>query len=307
MPTPDPLANPPKVSVIMRTKNADDVVGQALAGLFAQTFRDFELIVVDSGSTDRTLDIVRQHAGRLIEIPASSYVPGPVLNMAIAEARGEIVVFQNSDVVPLTPQALARLVAPFVDPSVQATFARQRPRPEAHTWVRRDYDQAYPAEGPGPEWQPYSLPFAAMRKSLWRTRPFWDASWGSEDTEWGYWARRNGHRVEYVADSLVMHSHNYTLRQLYGRRFIEGESDAVMGAGHGSAIAVARAFVASVARDVLSHLRARDLAGFAMILPRRAVYHWAWIRGFRHGASRLRRGDTDVSVGQQAVLSRYEA
>jgi rhamnosyltransferase len=104
-----------------------------------------------------------------------------------------------------------------------------------------------------------------------------------------------------------MHSHNYTLRQLYGRRFIEGESDAVMGAGHGSLLAVARAFAGSVARDVFHHLRGGDLAGFAMILPRRAVYHWAWLRGFRHGASRLRRGDRDVSVGQKAVLSRYEA
>ena len=145
-----------------------------------------------------------------------------------------------------------------------------------------------------------------MRKSLWRTRPFWDASWGSEDTEWGYWARREGQRVEYVADSLVMHSHNYTLRQLYGRRFIEGESDAVMGSGQGSVPAVVRAFAASVARDAYHHLRALDLAGFAMILPRRAVYHWAWLRGFRHGASRLRRGDRDVSVGQQTVLNRYE-
>ena len=304
---PDPTPSAPKVSVVMRTKNADDVVGQALAGLFSQGFRDFELVVVDSGSTDGTLDIVRQHECRLIEIPASSYVPGPVLNRAIAEARGEILVFQNSDVVPLTPDALERLIAPFADPAVQATFARQLPRPEAHTWVRRDYAQAYPAAGEAPDWQPYSLPFAAMRRSIWRVRPFWDASWGSEDTEWGYWARRSGHRVAYVADSLVMHSHNYTLRQLYGRRFIEGESDAVMGAGRGGALAVARAFATSVGRDVLAHLRARDLRGLAMVLPRRFVYYRAWLRGFRHGASRLRRGDRDVSVGQHAVLSRYEA
>jgi rhamnosyltransferase len=42
-----------KVSIIMRSKNSDWVIDQALAGLFAQSYKDFELWVVDSGSTDR--------------------------------------------------------------------------------------------------------------------------------------------------------------------------------------------------------------------------------------------------------------
>jgi glycosyltransferase involved in cell wall biosynthesis len=50
----DSNVKPPRVTVIMRTKNSDWVVHQALAALFSQTYRDFELLVVDSGSTDRT-------------------------------------------------------------------------------------------------------------------------------------------------------------------------------------------------------------------------------------------------------------
>ena len=144
------------ISVVMRTKDSAWVVDRALAGLFSQTLGpkgspasigDVDLLVVDSGSTDATIDIVSKWPCRVTRIPASSYFPGPVLDAAIADTRGEIVVFQNSDVVPLTRDALARLVAPFEDPRVSATFARQVPRPDAHTWVRRDYAVAFPARG----------------------------------------------------------------------------------------------------------------------------------------------------------------
>ena len=188
----------PRVSVIMRTKNADWVVGQALAALSSQTFTDFELIVVDSGSTDRTLDIVRHYPCDLVEISADDYFPGPVLNMAIERAAGEIIVFQNSDVVQLDAGCLGRLVAAFDDDEVQAAFARQVPRPEAHAWVRRDYAQSFPANGMAPPWMTFSLPFAAMRRSIWRERPFYTDAWASEDSEWGHWGRSNGHRIEYV-------------------------------------------------------------------------------------------------------------
>ena len=296
----------PSVTVIMRSKNSADTIGQALAGLFAQRHQDFELIVVDSGSTDRTLEIVRRFPARLIEVPAADYYPGPVLNMAIAESRSELVVFQNSDVVPLTADALGLLVAPFADPTVHAAFARQVPRPEAHTWVRRDYAAAFPASGDAPSWLPYSLPFAAMRKALWRTRPFYADAWGSEDTEWGAWARRTGHRIVYVPGALVMHSHNYTLRQLFGRRFIEGEADAFVPGTSGSAWGEVRRVLTAIGRDVVAHARARDLAGMAQVPARRVVYHWAYYRGYRHGAARRARGDRNASFGQQVVLSRYE-
>src|SRR5262245_22340886 len=214
------------VSVIMRSKDADWVIAQALSALFAQTFQGFELIVVDSGSTDRTLEIVRQYPCRLIQIPALDYLPGRVLNQAISQASGELLVFQNSDAVPLSPHTLSRLLEPFTDPGVVASFARQIPRPEALGWVRRDYAESFPERGPAPPWMPYSLPLAAMRRRAWERRPFYTEAFGSEDVEWGTWAARSGLCIRYVPDAIVMHSHNYTLKELYGRRFIEGEAGA---------------------------------------------------------------------------------
>ena len=294
------------VSVIVRSKNSEATIGQALASLSAQRFRDFDLLVVDSGSTDRTLEIVSAFPARVVRIPAARYYPGPVLNDAIAQTRAPLVVFQNSDVSLLTPDALGRLVAPFADPAVHATFARQLPRPEALTWVRRDYAAAFPAEGPAPAWLPYSLPFAALRRATWAERPFYADAWGSEDTEWGAWAVRSGRRVEYVPGALVMHSHNYTLREIYGRRFIEGEADAFRPDLREGVWSLLGRAAASIAHDVPSHLRAGDLAGLLASPVRRGVYQWAYARGYRHGAARRRRGDADASVGQRVVLGRIE-
>ena len=72
----------PEATIIMRTKNSDWVVREALEALYSQDYRDFELLVVDSGSTDDTLEILADYPHRLIEISAESYYPGPVLNMA---------------------------------------------------------------------------------------------------------------------------------------------------------------------------------------------------------------------------------
>lgn len=295
----------PSVTVVMRTKNVAGVVGQALDALFAQDHGDFELLVVDSGSTDDTLDVVSRYEARVERVTADSYVPGPVLNRAIAGCASPIVVFQNSDAVPLHEQALSALVAPFGNPDVEATFGRQLPRPEAETWVRGAYARTFPATSPPPVWVPYSLPFAAMRRSAWSQRPFYDAAWGSEDTEWGVAASRAGRLIEYVPDAAVMHSHDYSLRQLYGRRFIEGEADAFIYDVSLSVTSAVRAWTGSVARDGWQHIHAGDWIGLLETPLRRAVFHAAFLAGHRHGRRRIAARNTDVGFGQRVVLERY--
>ena len=296
----------PRVSVIMRSKNSDWVIDRALSALFSQTFTDFELLVVDSGSTDRTLEIVQGHPARLIEIEPADYYPGTVLNSAIEQTSGEIIVFQNSDTVPLTQFALERLVQAFDCPNVQAAFGRQIPRPEAVDWVRRDYKASFPEKGPAPEWMTMSLPFATMRRSAWQLHRFYCDAWASEDTEWGYWARRNGMKISYVPEALVMHSHNYTLRQIYGRRFVEGEADSFIYRGADSWTKLFKRKMSSTARDLADQWSKRRLVGMLETPLRRAVYHWAYFKGRNFGNRRAISNDGDTKTGQQTVLSRYE-
>ncbi|GAB4455787.1 MAG: glycosyltransferase [Armatimonadaceae bacterium] len=304
------MSNPlPRATVLMRSKNSDWVIAQALAALFAQEYTNFELFVVDSGSTDSTLEIVGQYPCRLKQIPPSAYYPGAVMNDAIAEITTELIVFVNSDCVMLSPHSLTHLVKAFSDPHTVAAFGRQLPRPEADPWVRRDYAIAFPETGAAPDWMTLSLPIAAIRRSVWEKHPFYTAAWGSEDTEWGLWAREHsGGNVVYVPEAVAMHSHNYTFRQLYGRRFIEGEADAFIYRRQETVQNLVQRTLLSGVRDAVWHLRHRDgLSATMSALPRRAVYHWAYWRGHRHGERRIATHDTDTSIGQKVVLSRHES
>ena len=290
----------------MRSKNSDWVIADSLDGLFKQDFTDFELLVMDSGSTDSTLDIVRRYPHRLIRVPPGDYVPGMVLNQGCKEAKADFIVFQNSDTIPLHPEALSRLVEPLFKGEADATFARQTPRPEAETWVRSDYARSFPSAGHAPEWLPYSLPFAAMTRKAWKRLPFYVDSWASEDTHWGVNAPKHGIRIQYVPTARVMHSHNYTLRQLHARRFVEGEADAWIYDDLHSPEGTFFNWGRRTMKDLVSHFRAGDWNG-ALATPRRQwVSTFSWWKGWLQGRRRRMNNDFDVRAGQKVIFDHYE-
>lgn len=101
----------PRVSVVIPTWNAADLLAQALASLAAQSFTDFEIIVVDNGSTDGTRErLARDFAAvRVVPLPRNLGFAAAT-NRGIAAAAGEIVVCMNNDVLA-EPGWLAALVA----------------------------------------------------------------------------------------------------------------------------------------------------------------------------------------------------
>jgi rhamnosyltransferase len=291
-----------RVSIIMRSKNSDWVIGEALAALFSQTFQNFELIVVDSGSTDKTLEIVSNYPCRLIQIEPGDYYPGKVLNDAIKECSSELIVFLNSDSVMLSPNSLDKLLSKFCDEDTVAAFGRQLPRPEAHTWVLRDYALSFPASEAAPDWITLSLPLAAFRRETWEKHHFYTDAWASEDTEWGNWARQNDLKVVYAPEAITMHSHNYTLKEIYGRRFVEGEADTFIYSKSITILNVGIDLVKSFLRDIPAHLKKGDFLGFLAIFPRRFVYQWAYFKGNQIGLKRQASNNNDCSEGQSVVL-----
>ncbi|MFT5662458.1 MAG: rhamnosyltransferase [Sulfurimonas sp.] len=269
------------ITVIVRTFNVEWIIDQALTALMKQKGIHLELMIVDSGSSDATLEMVKSYPHQFLAIESGTYFPGKVLNRAIEKARTELIVFINSDVVLLDPYALLRLIQPLENTQVVASYGRQIIRPEADLWVRHDYERAFTTTGNQPEWMHYSLPIASMKKSIWETQKFYTDAWGSEDTQWGVKIKSKGYKIAYVKDAIAMHSHNYTLKQLASRRRIEGEADVYIYPHKSlSLISTILSFGASFLRESFYYIQNKHSEGIFYLLLNRIVYSWSFYKGF---------------------------
>lgn len=220
----------PKVSVLVRAYNDEALIGRTLRGIFAQKVDfAFEVVVCDDNSADRTREIAARFPVRFFERPAGPYKPGRTLNALVRDARGEIVVFNNSDAIPLDDLWLAELVKPLAEAKNVFAFANQLPRPDAQALVRKDSERAF---GDGRVQATWKFFFSLASSATWRRNlietPFDEAIQYSEDVEWTWRNSRrevNPIKVVYCPDAHVEHSHNYTLRELTKRFRGEGVAD----------------------------------------------------------------------------------
>jgi rhamnosyltransferase len=215
--------NDPPVSIIMRSFNEGWALAGTLAALRAQEYTNWELIVIDSGSTDGSVELIRRARPRhFIQILPHDYVPSRVLNRGMQMASSETGIFLNADATPQGRHWLRPLVTALQNPSNAAVFSRQIPRPDCAAAFACDYERCF---GPGREsarWDHFfSLVSSGIRKDVWSYRGFSESMQYSEDDEYTRWCRAAGYRVIYCPGSVVMHSHNYTPRQAYKRSFGE--------------------------------------------------------------------------------------
>jgi len=120
------MSDVPHVSVVVAAYNAEVTIEEALASVAAQTYRDFELIVVDDGSTDATPDLLAQHAAMwpwMTWFRQENSGVATARNRAIERARGNLIAFQDADDIWL-PEKLAEQV-PLLDrnPATDLVFA----------------------------------------------------------------------------------------------------------------------------------------------------------------------------------------
>lgn len=291
------------VSILIRSRNDAPFLSRLLDAITVQECPlPHEILVCDDGSTDGTVELLRGRQDvRLVERLPGAYRPGRTLNALVRAAAGDIVVFNNSDAIPLDGHWLANLVAPIADGAADATFANQLPRPDATPLVRRDSERAFGDGSVSSHWAHFFslVSSAAMRGDL-LANPFDEDIQYSEDVEWAY--RRDGFRIRYVPDARVEHSHNYTLRQLARRFYGEGYAEnQIFGTRPPSMLRVLAGICADIVRDALSVVRnpAHLPAMIVESLLRRSVQRGAVWLGVREAARgrKPRIRSTDVRDG----------
>lgn len=214
--------------VVMRCYNDAWVVGDTLRAIAEQDL-PHQLIVFDNESSDGSLGIIRQYTDNIVNVPKGKYIPGRVLNHAMRETDGEFVVFVNSDCVPQNRQWLRHLLDGFRDDKIAAVFGRQIPRPDCWTLFAKDTNDTFGDGSRQQYWKHcFSMATSAVRRSVWETSPFREDIQYSEDVDWTWRLRQQGWKIQYVADSIAMHSHNYTLKQYEKRQYGEGKAEAAI-------------------------------------------------------------------------------
>jgi glycosyltransferase involved in cell wall biosynthesis len=223
-------SGPPLVTVCIPTFNGEPLLREVLDAVFAQrTDFPFDVLVIDSGSTDTTLDIVRRTPARLHEIPNKEFGHGRTRNLAFELAAGTVAAFLTQDATPASEEWLAHLVAPLVvDPSVGASYGPHIPRPDADPKTRRDQTEFF--AGMGPPDRPtihrlgdivfFSDVNSCIRKETWRRIPFRDLPY-AEDQAFGKDLLESGGAKAYTPQAAVVHSHSFPPAQYFRRMFDE--------------------------------------------------------------------------------------
>ncbi len=274
---------PPSIAIIMRAKNEMPHVHAALETLHRQTFRGFELFATDSGSTDGTLGELRKYCAsdHLTQIPPENYVPGKVLNEAIARTRHEIIVLLNADAIPRSNTWLEQLIQPILADDADATFSRQVARPDARFIVAYDYQRAYAPETPDDHF--FSAAACAFKRELWERHKFQKQGF-AEDSIWATTCRMFNARFQLVPESEVEHSHNYSMKELFRKRFRHGNSFAKI---HGETSPLGHRLyfcVRELVRDFIFACRQRQFRTIPYNIAYRVTIHAGLHRGIKEGS-----------------------
>jgi rhamnosyltransferase len=217
-------------SVLLLTKNGACDLERLLLALYGQqNVRPFEVIAIDSGSTDGTLDILRRFPVQLKQIPAEEFHHSRTRNFAAGLASGEILVFLSQDAIPASEVWLTTLLSNFVDPSVGAVYGRQLPKPGS-TLERQDALDAIYGEqkvvkdpnhrnGMGYRFYHFSDVNAAIRRGVWDAVRFPEELKVFEDLGIAKRILDGGWKIVYDPGSAVFHSHSHTTVGLFKRYF----------------------------------------------------------------------------------------
>ncbi|NJN12563.1 MAG: glycosyltransferase [Richelia sp. RM1_1_1] len=216
------------ISVVIRTKNEAKDIGKCLELITNQSVKPLDIIVVDSGSTDGTVEIVKQWQNvKLIEMPAAEFTFGRSLNIGFEAAKGDVVLSISAHAFPCDEYWLKNLGQHFNDSQVAGVYGRQLPQPDAWPPVQRDYLDFY-KEQLRIQTNPdnlkdriFSNANSAIRRQCWEKRKFDEQLTGSEDTEWAWAMLQLGYKIIYEPTAGVYHSHNEPLNKLFKRSYRE--------------------------------------------------------------------------------------
>ena len=221
-------------SVIVLTKNAGAKFPDLLQRLYTQKFEGaYEVIVIDSGSTDGTLSVAREFPVKITQIEPNQFHHGKTRNLGAELSRGTILAYITQDALPLNNDWLQKLTDNLKEPKVAMVVGRQIPWPTTKPPEKFFYVYNFPpfkvrvSLGAADYYHDnvfISNVNSAIRKDVWQQFRFSVDVLMAEDKELAKRLLLGGGHIVYEPEAAVYHAHDFSLRSVFRRSLDYGES-----------------------------------------------------------------------------------
>ena len=225
-----------EISIIILTKNAGKNIEKTLKKIFEQKQeKSFEVMVVDSGSIDETIGIIKKFPVKFFKIEPKDFQHGRTRNFVAEKAKGKYLVFISQDAVPVDNMWLEKLTKDLEKIEVAGVYGRQIPNENTNPMEKFLLSIRYPLEkkiksldtGLSKIFSEHliiSNVNSAIKKALWEKYKFPENIILGEDRDFGKKAIMAGYTIIYEPGAAVYHGHNYNLKTVFQRYFDEGVS-----------------------------------------------------------------------------------
>jgi rhamnosyltransferase len=224
-----------KAQLVVPTLNAGKLWPQFIAAVQKQSSIDLRVLVIDSGSTDGTVELARQAEFEILSIPQSSFNHGGTRQNAVERLNEdtEFVLFMTQDAILEKENSMVTLLESFNDPTIACAYGRQLPHENATWYAASSRLIHYPdisetrslkdKDRLGIKTVFFSNSFAAYRvKSLKSVGGFPKDVILGEDMYVCGKMLLTGFKVKYCANACVFHSHNFSYKEEFYRFIATG-------------------------------------------------------------------------------------
>jgi len=217
--------------VIIRSFNEAEYIEDTLQAVSRQAYEEFELILVDSGSTDGTLDIAEEYVDEIRLVDPRNFTFGYSLNVGCDASSEAHLVFLSAHAIPTDDEWLGTLVDNLRDEEVAMTYSKQTGKGPTKLSEDRLFARLFPNERKRQQPPEFFANNAssAIKRSLWEKHNFDESLTGHEDIEWAKHFMEQGYTVVYEPDACIYHIHDETWDQVYRRFEREAIADREIG------------------------------------------------------------------------------
>ncbi len=316
-------------TIVIPTKNGGLLLKKVLEKVFSQkTDFSYEVICIDSGSSDESISIIKKTDAKLIQISPEEFGHGKTRNYGASLGTGEFILFITQDALPADDYWLDNMLKAIrLDDNIAGCFGKHLPYPGCNFMDKRDIEGMFEGFGntntiyKNEDEERYEkdagyrsiLAFfsdnnSCIRRSVWEKYPYPEVDF-SEDQIWMRSMIEKGYSKVYCPYGAVYHSHNYDTSTYFKRYYDEFKA---LYRIHGYIIMDKKIYVpAAIVKHVLSDakyiwstesLKASKLSALNYSIRRNyARYVAGYIGGHYHLKSEKEKDRLDKKYSQQYI------